>query len=683
LDPIHKDSEARSTTLDADPTHGQLREPLLKVLHFLRSMEYTPYHGRELMLTKMGNKIGMEPFGAPSVFNYYTPDYQPAEFIEGGLLAPESKLGTAPLFVNYVNGMLSLVEVGLTSCRAGFGDPHAQPNRFCWEYGVEPARSVPLIGTSDGNLTFIPSMGLDASSIAVVEELDLLLMNGRMGINSKKVITDAHNATLESGGSVVDALRLAQKLAMVAPEFHATNRKTDTGALRPEPASQVSGGRPFKAIVVINLKGGADTFNMLVPHSNCVGADLFEQYTAIRSNTAIVKARLLPINVHPGTQPCNTFGLHPELGFLQALYADGDAAMLANVGTLTHPLTVAEFKAGSPKIPPGLFGHNIQQSSVQSVHANVPTASGMLGRAIQALLTQAVPYKSFLFSLVGNTKFLEGSIPPIIVSDWGGIARVRGLTQLLPSGSSLESYLAALTSPMSHSKFADLYSSTLDASLHTTEEFGATLASATLSTSGFGTDAFGRSMTQIAKLLKIRPELEAERAVFVANLGGFDTHSDLDTGDGKMAGILRSLAGGVGPFVTEMKVQGLWDNVTIILVSEFGRTLTSNGQGTDHGWGGHYAVMGGSVKGGQILGEHPTELCRCDECGPFDQCTTAGMDLDIGRGRILPTLSWDGVWEGVLQWFGVAEESMSTVLPNLANFPAEGRLTKAQLFGSA
>jgi cullin-associated NEDD8-dissociated protein 1 len=221
----------------------------------------------------------------------------------------------------------------------------------------------------------------------------------------------------------------------------------------------------------------------------------------------------------------------------------------------------------------------------------------MLGRAIEALLTQASPYKSYLFSLIGNTKFLEGSLPPIIVGKIRisyiptclfhslrlklgtqppdprrGIARFSGL-------SSLSTYLAALTQPKSHSKFADLYAATLDASLRTTEQYGAVLASATLSTS-FGVDYFGKQMMQVARLLKIRAELDAERAVFVTNLNGFDTHSDLDLGDGIMAANFRSMAGGIGPFVAEMKAQGLWNNVTIVVVSEFGRTLTSNGQGT-------------------------------------------------------------------------------------------------------
>jgi cullin-associated NEDD8-dissociated protein 1 len=79
--------------------------------------------------------------------------------------------------------------------------------------------------------------------------------------------------------------------------------------------------------------------------------------------------------------------------------------------------------------------------------------------------------------------------------------------------------------------------------------------------------------------------------------------------------------------------------------------------------------MGGGVKGAQILGKHPAEM-------------TVDMDLNLGRGRILPTMSWEGMWQGVLQWFGVAEESMPMVLPNLANFPAKERIAKAQLFAS-
>lgn len=159
-------------------------------------------------------------------------------------------------------------------------------------------------------------------------------------------------------------------------------------------------------------------------------------------------------------------------------------------------------------------------------------------------------------------------------------------------------------------------------------------------------------------MLKLDKKLETERAVYFTQLGGFDTHADLkDT----MALNMGRLDSALKSFIEEVKIQGLWDNITIVTNSDFGRTLTSNGQGTDHGWGGHSLVMGGALQGGQVFGKYPSSLKK-------------EYELNIGRGRLLPTTSWEALWLGVLQWLGVNENQMATVLPNLANFPEEHRI---------
>ena len=107
--------------------------------------------------------------------------------------------------------------------------------------------------------------------------------------------------------------------------------------------------------------------------------------------------------------------------------------------------------------------------------------------------------------------------------------------------------------------------------------------------------------------------------------------------------------------------------MTVITMSEFARTLTSNGAGTDHGWGGNYFMVGGGVNGGKILGHYPERLG--EEAAEH-----------VGRGRLLPTTSWEAVWNGVLQWFGVEESQLSTVLPNISNFPSNQLFSPSDLF---
>lgn len=140
-------------------------------------------------------------------------------------------------------------------------------------------------------------------------------------------------------------------------------------------------------------------------------------------------------------------------------------------------------------------------------------------------------------------------------------------------------------------------------------------------TAAWADDEPGMQLAQVAKLIAAREQLGAERAVFFAQVGGFDTHKDtVSVLAEKLAGIDSAFAA----FKAEMVAEGVWEDVALVTVSEFGRTLTSNGAGTDHGWGGHHIILGGSVKGGTIHGEYPTDL-------------TSASSLNVGRGRVIPT----------------------------------------------
>lgn len=181
----------------------------------------------------------------------------------------------------------------------------------------------------------------------------------------------------------------------------------------------------------------------------------------------------------------------------------------------------------------------------------------------------------------------------------------------------------------------------------------------------------------IAKLIAARGDLGTERQVFFAQIGGFDTHSDVgDVLDAKMKEINEALT----PLVAELgggeegrDGLGVWEDVAILTASDFGRTLTSNGKGSDHAWAGHHLLLGGGLDGKKIVGEYPADL-------------TEDGELNIGRGRLVPTMPWEGVWHAVSQWFGVDDDStLRGVLPNLWRFqdpPNSGRgvLAKADLF---
>ncbi len=159
-------------------------------------------------------------------------------------------------------------------------------------------------------------------------------------------------------------------------------------------------------------------------------------------------------------------------------------------------------------------------------------------------------------------------------------------------------------------------------------------------------------MQTAAKLIAARKAIGTDRDIFYATIGGFDTHDNAYT---VHAAKYAEIDAALESFRQEMTLQDLWNSTLVVIASEWGRCLTSNGQGTDHGWSGNYLALGGAVKGAQVLGNYPESLAR-------------DSDLDLGRGRMLPTTPWDAVWNAAAQWFGVAPERMDKVLPNRGNF---------------
>jgi len=173
-------------------------------------------------------------------------------------------------------------------------------------------------------------------------------------------------------------------------------------------------------------------------------------------------------------------------------------------------------------------------------------------------------------------------------------------------------------------------------------------------------------MQQVARIIARRDSLQSTRSAFYVQLGSFDAHGDSSLG--WTGQLLSDTNAALQCFINDMKAQGIWNDVTIVSASEFGRTLTSNGAGTDHAWGGNHFIIGGSVSGGKVLGQYPDDF---SDSGP----------LNIGRGRLIPTMPWEGLWLGVAEWFGVEPEQMETVLPNLGAF-SQNIYGKSELYAA-
>eukprot|EP00808_Paulinella_micropora_P028586 g59653.t1 len=634
------DREARSATLDADPTFGALREPLVKLVHFMRAMDFEIKPDREVMFQNLRDEFAQEAFRAPSVFGFYLPEYQPVGAVaDSGLVSPESQIYTTPNVVNYFNGMVSLIDSGLTTCNQGFGNSRIYRN--C----AKPST------TADGLFQYAPTS--QASPEDVVAEMSILLNGGRLNPAGTELIRNEYWKTRDTISGEA-AVKRAMKLFLMTAEFHATNAHTLRPVAHKEEKQIASQGRPLQVIVVIFMAGGFDSYNLLVPHSGCRGEPAgttayYDEYAQVRQGAAVEFTRLKPISAGPAghQQPCDTFGVHPSMPFLQQLYKDGDAAFMANIGNLVEPVTKQDFinrDKSKKQFPPSLFAHNVQQRHLQNLDPQTTSAKGVAGRAIQSLLEQPEPFKTDLFSLMGNTKILEGSdLVPNMIDAYSGVVRFSQYAEL-------KSQIEDLNEWRSESMFADTFSHLLKSSFQKTEVLSRDIEATTLNTV-FSDTYIGNQFMQAAKLIKLREKLQTEKAVFMLNQGGFDTHNTFD-----LDSRIKPIDDALSSFVQEMKLQGMWVNVTVLSTSDFGRTLTSNGQGTDHAWAGHHFVASGSLKGSQIFGKYPETLLD------------SGDEI-LGRGRVLPTIGWEHMWYPILQWFGVAEAAMPVVLPNYANFP--------------
>lgn len=226
-----------------------------------------------------------------------------------------------------------------------------------------------------------------------------------------------------------------------------------------------------------------------------------------------------------------------------------------------------------------------------------------------------------------------------------------------PSSPRIRPALVNISSTPAAGVFPEFFASSLQSALERGAVLSGPLSNATLkqpfaAAAGTETKVLARQLQMAARLMVSRQTLGTDRDIFYANLGGFDTHDDAySVHAAKYAEIDDALES----FRQEMVLQGLWNSTLVIIASEWGRCLTSNGRGTDHGWSGNYLVLGGGVKGAQVLGSYPESVAK-------------DSALDLGRGRMLPTTPWDAVWNAAAQWFGVAPEQMDKVLPNRGNF---------------
>ncbi len=430
----------------------------------------------------------------------------------------------------------------------------------------------------------------------------------------------------------------------------------------------------YKSLVCVFLNGGNDSFNMLAPKGN-----EYADYSTARGGVnnggiALAENTLHSINASSGPSS-RLFGLHPELtsdltgpdsasggNGVQGLYNRGKLAFLANVGSLIQPTTNTSYRAGS-NLPLGLFSHaDLQRHWMTSFPQDRAQLKGWGGKMADILKSCNDPDSvSMNISLSGVNIFETGrDVSPYSIGT-GGATPVNNYFED-PNQTNNDRYKVfsqIQNSTLNHT-YSNLMSQTLAETHHVSLEaaiaFNQAVDAVTIDTP-FDDDYFSRRMQKVAQVIGARSALGQRRQVFFVQLGGFDNHAGLLENHPINMGILsRALSS----FYEAIDKLNMANDVVTFTASDFARTLSSNGQGSDHAWGGNHLVMGGEVAGGNIRGDYPTSLAN-----PVD---ANGETINLGRGRLIPTTSVDQYFSELATWFGVPSGQLTDVLPNLENF---------------
>jgi uncharacterized protein (DUF1501 family) len=409
-------------------------------------------------------------------------------------------------------------------------------------------------------------------------------------------------------------------------------------------ADSLSSNDDYRALVCLFLGGGNDSFNMLVPRSGLE----YKEYKGSRRDLALASTDLLPLSGAAANHP--ELGLHPGMPELHALFQRGNAAFIANVGSLVRPITLTDFKKRSG-LPRGLFSHSDQSGQWMTAMPERGIASGWAGRAADLLREQSVGAKvSMNISLAGNNLFQYGrNVFPYSITPNGSV----GLKSLDPKQGATPFESAAVRSLLGQqykSLFEQTYMGTAYGAIAAHEAFSAAVEPISLKTV-FPNTATGRDLHMVARAIGGRRALGLKRQTFFVHRDGWDHHSEVVQNQKQM---LPEISQAVAAFMAAMTELNVPKQVTLFTASDFGRTLTSNGRGSDHGWGGNHFVIGGAVKGGAIYGGYPSLALR--------------TSIDTGQGRLIPSMSVDTYCAELVRWLGVPDSALTTVFPNLGSF---------------
>ena len=456
----------------------------------------------------------------------------------------------------------------------------------------------------------------------------------------------------------------------------------------------------YKALVCVFLYGGNDANNMVL----ATDSDSWGRYLSARNTgsdpialTAVGTAPtagakmttpqawggvipIVPNKAQPvpaGTNATSrTFALHPFMTGAQGLFNNGRLAIVANTGTMIAPVTKAQYVAKTVPLPANLYSHNDQQSEWQA-GASEGARIGWGGQMADFVASQNGTNSVFTaITPAGNAVFLAGqnvvqyvmttgAAPAVLISGDQG-------TSLFGSSAGPSNLSAVVQDTSSTSDFAADFATIVGRSVSAATSINAAYASSIATgiaapptytnplTGLTSTNSLAVQLHTVAQMVAAAPGLGVKRQVFFVSLGNFDNHQNQNlTHPDLMHQISEALTYFDGA-LTNVGGVDRSGQVTTFTASDFSRTWTTNGSGTDHAWGSHHLVVGGAVNGKNIYGQFPT----------------VGIDLgtfnnpDQNGNALIPTTSVDQYAATLGAWFGVPAANLASIFPNLHNFPA-------------
>ncbi|ALM86320.1 DUF1501 domain-containing protein [Bordetella sp. N] len=419
--------------------------------------------------------------------------------------------------------------------------------------------------------------------------------------------------------------------------------------------AQAAGGNPaagaapvndYKALVCVFLYGGNDPYNTIVPYDPASHARYFQARADIAlARDKLSATALKPRDALPGDQ---AFALAPGLAPLLPWFERGQLAVQLNVGPLSVPTSKRDYVGARVPLPPKLFSHNDQQSYWQALAPEGAT-SGWGGRLADLFLAANGNATFTGVTAGGSALLLAGHHVNAYRVSPAGSTPIELLQRDTYGSSTCTALLRQLITQSNEHLFERQHAATVARSISADARLRTALARTTVA--GAFATPLAAQLKIVARMIAARDTLGMRRQVFFVTQNGYDNHDGLND---IHPGLLRELGGAMAEFQQALDGLGVARQVTTFTASEFGRTLVSNGNGSDHGWGGHHLVMGGAVRGGRFYGKHP-ELAL-DGPGFVD------------HGRMLPDVAVDQFGATLASWFGAGAASLNDVFPNLRRF---------------